>query len=73
MKKIVMITSYDYPTAKIVSEVEEVDAILVGDSLGMVVYGLPNTLGVTMEMMVRHTQAVARANPRQLIVSDMPF
>ncbi|MGC9105822.1 MAG: 3-methyl-2-oxobutanoate hydroxymethyltransferase [Thermoprotei archaeon] len=72
-KRIVMITSYDYPTAKVVSEIDAVDAILVGDSLGMVVYGLPNTLGVTMEMMVRHTQAVARAKPPQLIVSDMPF
>ncbi len=68
-----MITAYDYPTSKAISEVKEVDAILVGDSLGMVVYGLPNTLGVTMEMMVRHTEAVARAKPRQLIVSDMPF
>jgi 3-methyl-2-oxobutanoate hydroxymethyltransferase len=72
-KRIVMITSYDYPTTKIISEIDTVDAVLVGDSLGMVVYGLPNTLGVTTDMMIRHTQAVARAKPPQLIVSDMPF
>lgn len=68
-----MITAYDYPTSKVISEISEVDSILVGDSLGMVVYGLPNTLGVTLDMMVRHTEAVARAKPRQLIVADMPF
>ncbi|ABL88524.1 ketopantoate hydroxymethyltransferase [Pyrobaculum islandicum DSM 4184] len=68
----VWITAYDYPTAKAVDEAG-VDGILVGDSLGMVLLGLPNTLGVTMEDMVRHTEAVARAKPRALVVADMPF
>ncbi len=68
----VWITAYDYPTAKLVDEAG-VDGILVGDSLGMVVLGLPNTLGVTLADMVRHTQAVARAKPRALVVADMPF
>ncbi|MGC8584034.1 MAG: 3-methyl-2-oxobutanoate hydroxymethyltransferase [Thermoproteus sp.] len=68
----VWITAYDYPTAKLVDEAG-VDGILVGDSLGMVVLGLPNTLGVTLADMVRHTQAVARARPRALVVADMPF
>jgi 3-methyl-2-oxobutanoate hydroxymethyltransferase len=68
----VWITAYDYPTARLVDEAG-VDGILVGDSLGMVVLGLPNTLGVTMADMVRHTEAVARARPRALIVADMPF
>jgi 3-methyl-2-oxobutanoate hydroxymethyltransferase len=68
----VWITAYDYPTARLVDEAG-VDGILVGDSLGMVVLGLPNTLGVTMADMVRHTEAVARARPRALVVADMPF
>ncbi len=71
-QKIAMITAYDYFSARIVDEAG-VDAILVGDSLGMVVLGLPNTLRVTMEDMVRHTEAVARARPRALVVGDMPF
>lgn len=66
----VWVTAYDYPTAKIVDEAG-VDGILVGDSLGMVVLGLPNTLGVTLADMIRHTQAVARARPRALVVADM--
>jgi 3-methyl-2-oxobutanoate hydroxymethyltransferase len=69
---IVMITAYDYPTARIVDEAG-VDIILVGDSLGMVVYGMDSTHGVTMEDMVRHTSAVARAKPKALLVEDMPF
>ncbi|MCX8135445.1 3-methyl-2-oxobutanoate hydroxymethyltransferase [Pyrobaculum aerophilum] len=68
----VWVTAYDYPTAKIEDEAG-VDGILVGDSLGMVVLGLPNTLGVTLADMIRHTQAVARARPRALVVADMPF
>jgi 3-methyl-2-oxobutanoate hydroxymethyltransferase len=71
-QNIVMITAYDYPTAKIVDEAG-VDAILVGDSLGMVVLGYETTHHVTMEDMIRHTQAVARAKPKSLIISDMPF
>jgi 3-methyl-2-oxobutanoate hydroxymethyltransferase len=71
-EKIVMVTAYDTITARLVDQAG-VDMILVGDSLGMVVLGLPSTLQVTMEDMVRHTQAVARANPRAMIVGDMPF
>jgi 3-methyl-2-oxobutanoate hydroxymethyltransferase len=71
-EKIVMVTAYDTPTARLVDEAG-VDVILVGDSLGMVVLGLPSTLQVTMEDMVRHTAAVARAEPGAMIVGDMPF
>jgi len=71
-EKIVMVTAYDTPTARLVDEAG-VDAILVGDSLGMVVLGLPSTLQVTLEDMVRHTAAVARAQPRAMVVGDMPF
>ncbi|MGE5895008.1 MAG: 3-methyl-2-oxobutanoate hydroxymethyltransferase, partial [bacterium] len=55
-----MLTAYDYPFARIVDEAG-VDAILVGDSLGMVVQGLDNTLPVTMDEMVYHTKMVSRA------------
>ena len=71
-KKIVMITSYDYMTTKIVDEVG-VDGILVGDSLAMVVLGYDNTLYVSIDEMIHHVRAVARAKPRSLIVGDMPF
>ena len=71
-EKISMVTAYDYITARLVDEAG-VDVILVGDSLGMVVLGLPSTLQVRMEDMVRHTEAVARAEPGAMIVGDMPF
>ncbi|MGC9071508.1 MAG: 3-methyl-2-oxobutanoate hydroxymethyltransferase [Acidilobus sp.] len=71
-KKIVMVTAYDYPTARIVDQAG-VDIILVGDSLSMTVLGNPSTLQVDMETMLRHTEAVARASPRALLVADMPF
>ncbi len=71
-EKIVMITAYDYMTAKIVDSIG-VDGILVGDSVGMVLLGYENTLPVSMEEMLHHTRAVARAKPRALIVGDMPF
>lgn len=67
-----MITAYDYPTARIISETA-VDAILVGDSGGMNVLGFKDTLRVTMNHMRVFTEAVARATPRQLIIADMPF
>lgn len=70
--RIVMVTAYDYPTARLVDEAG-VDAILVGDSLGMVVLGMDTTRTVTLEDMERHTAAVARARPRALLVADMPF
>jgi len=71
-RKLVMITAYDYAFARLVDRAG-VDMILVGDSVGMVVHGLPSTLQVTMEIMKLHTASVARAKPRALIVADMPF
>jgi 3-methyl-2-oxobutanoate hydroxymethyltransferase len=71
-RRIVMITAYDVLFAKIFDEVG-VDILLVGDSLGQVVLGLPNTLGVTMADMERHTGAVARGRKWAYLVADMPF
>lgn len=71
-EKITMLTSYDCQTAKILDEAG-IDAILVGDSLGMVVYGGENTLSVTMEDMIRHTKAVSGAAKQSLVIADMPF
>jgi 3-methyl-2-oxobutanoate hydroxymethyltransferase len=71
-KKITMLTAYDYPFAKILDE-SGIDAILVGDSLGMVVQGLENTLPVTMDEMIYHTKMVARAAKNSMIIGDMPF
>jgi len=70
--KIVCLTAYDYPTAKILDETG-VDLILVGDSLGMVVLGYENTVPVTMDEMIHHTRAVSRAVKRALVVGDMPY
>ena len=70
--KIVCLTAYDYPTAKILDEAG-VDLILVGDSLGMVVLGYENTVPVTMDEMLHHTRAVTRAVKRALVVGDMPY
>ncbi|WP_372590409.1 3-methyl-2-oxobutanoate hydroxymethyltransferase [Fervidobacterium pennivorans subsp. carthaginiensis] len=69
---IVMVTAYDYPTAKIVSEAG-VDIILVGDSLGNVVLGYDSTILVSMEEMLMHIRAVRRGAPDAFIVGDMPF
>ncbi len=71
-ERLVMLTAYDMPTAK-AADAAGVDILLVGDSLGMVVLGYENTLSVTIEDMVHHTAAVARAKPRALIVGDMPW
>ncbi len=68
---IVCLTAYTAPMAEILDEA--CDLLLVGDSLGMVIHGLPNTVGVTMEMMILHAQAVMRASRRALVVVDMPF
>lgn len=70
--KISMLTAYDYPFAQIVDEAG-IDVILVGDSLGMVVQGLENTLPVTMDEMVYHTKIVARAVKNAMVIGDMPF
>lgn len=71
-RPIVMITAYDTPSARLVDEAG-VDAILVGDSLGMTVLGFDSTLPVTVDDMVRHTAAVTRGARRALVVADMPF
>ena len=68
---IVALTAYTAPVAEILDEV--CDLLLVGDSVGMVVHGLPNTVGVTMEMMILHGQAVMRGSHRALVAIDMPF
>ena len=69
---ITALTAYDYPTARLVDEAG-IDAILVGDSLGMVVLGYENTLPVTLEEMLHHTRAVARATRRAFLIADMPY
>jgi 3-methyl-2-oxobutanoate hydroxymethyltransferase len=71
-EKITMLTAYDFPFARIVDRCG-VDIILVGDSVGTVVQGVPNTLPVTMEDMIYHTKMVNRARGRALLVFDMPF
>jgi 3-methyl-2-oxobutanoate hydroxymethyltransferase len=71
-QKIAMVTAYDYPTAKLLEE-SGVHALLVGDSLGMVVQGMRTTLPVTLEDILYHTSIVSRAVTRPLVVADMPF
>lgn len=70
--KLTMLTAYDYPVAKLVDE-SGVDAVLVGDSLGMVVLGYDSTAPVTMEEMIHHAKAARRGVTRALLVGDMPF
>ncbi|MER2253843.1 MAG: 3-methyl-2-oxobutanoate hydroxymethyltransferase, partial [Priestia megaterium] len=69
---IVMLTAYDYPSAKYAEEAG-VDMILVGDSLGMVVLGYDSTIPVTVDDMIHHTKAVKRGAADTFIVTDMPF
>ncbi|HAM50583.1 MAG TPA: 3-methyl-2-oxobutanoate hydroxymethyltransferase [Nitrospiraceae bacterium] len=71
-QKITMITAYDYPFAMIADEAG-IDAILVGDSLAMVVQGLDTTLPVTMDEMIYHTKIVSRAVKNAMVIGDMPF
>jgi 3-methyl-2-oxobutanoate hydroxymethyltransferase len=71
-KKITMITAYDYASGSAVSNTD-IDVILVGDSLGMVVLGYESTLNVSMEDMLSHSSAVRRAAPGKYIITDMPY
>lgn len=71
-QRIGMLTAYDYPSAKI-SDAAGADILLVGDSLGMVVLGYPDTLSVTVEDILHHTRAVVRGTQRALVVADMPY
>lgn len=66
------LTAYDYPWAKAV-DAAGIDVVLVGDSLGMVVLGHPDTVSVTMDEMIHHTKAVVRGVERALVITDMPF
>ncbi len=68
---IVCLTAYTAPVAEILDD--HCDLLLVGDSVGMVVHGLPNTVGVTLEMMILHGQAVMRGSRKAMVVVDMPF
>ena len=68
---LVVLTAYSTPVARLVDA--HCDIVLVGDSLGMVIYGMPSTLGVTMEMMILHGRAVVRGAQKAMPVIDMPF
>lgn len=71
-EKISMLTAYDYSTAKLL-DASNIDCLLVGDSLGMVMLGYETTLQVTVEDIIHHCKAVARGTKRAFIVADMPF
>ena len=71
LEPLVCLTAYTAPVAAVLDE--RCDVLLVGDSVGMVVHGLPNTVGVTLEMMILHGQAVMRGSSRAMVVIDMPF
>ena len=71
-EKITFVTAYDFPTAQF-AETAGMDMILVGDSLGMCVYGYPGTLPVTMDQMIVHAEAVRRGAPQTFVIGDLPF
>ena len=71
-EQITWITAYDFPTASLVEQAG-IDMILVGDSVGMVVYGYSGTLPITMDQLMYHTEAVRRAAPSTFVIGDMPF
>ena len=71
-RKAVWVTAYDFITAQLAEEAG-MDMLLVGDSLGMAVYGYPGTVPVTMDQCIYHTEAVHRAAPNTFVIGDMPF
>jgi 3-methyl-2-oxobutanoate hydroxymethyltransferase len=71
-QKVAALTAYDYPMARLLDEAG-VPVLLVGDSLGMVVLGYPDTTHVTLAEMEHHVRAAARARPRALLAADLPF
>jgi 3-methyl-2-oxobutanoate hydroxymethyltransferase len=71
-RKITMLTAYDYPTAALL-DAAGIEAVLVGDSMGMVVQGRDNTLPVTLDQMIYHAEMVGRAVRHALVIVDMPF
>jgi 3-methyl-2-oxobutanoate hydroxymethyltransferase len=71
-EKITWLTSYDYPTARF-AEAASLDMLLVGDSLGMCVYGYESTVPVTMDQCIVHSEAVRRGAPNTFVMGDMPF
>jgi 3-methyl-2-oxobutanoate hydroxymethyltransferase len=71
-RKIAMLVTYDYPFAKL-AEAGSIDSILVGDSIGMTVFGYPSLLPVTMELMIPHTVAVRKGAPNTFLIGDLPF
>ena len=71
-KPITLLTCYDHWSARILND-SPVDALLVGDSLAMVMHGESSTLPATVELMALHTRAVARGAPKKLIIGDLPF
>jgi 3-methyl-2-oxobutanoate hydroxymethyltransferase len=70
--KLTVLTAYDFTTARLLDDAG-VDAILVGDSLGMVMQGHPNSLSVTLDEVIYHTRCVARGVKRALLIADLPF
>src|SRR5437016_7966624 len=71
-EKIAALTAYDFPMARLLDEAG-IPLLLVGDSLGMVVLGYPDTTHVTLEEMEHHVRAAARAKPRALLAADLPY
>jgi 3-methyl-2-oxobutanoate hydroxymethyltransferase len=71
-ERIASLTAYDYPMARLLDEAS-IPLLLVGDSLGMVVLGYPDTTLVTMDEMVHHTRAAARAKPKAVLAADLPY
>lgn len=71
-EKVCWLTCYDFPTAQF-QETAGIEMILVGDSMGMCVYGYPGTVPVTMDQCIVHSEAVRRGAPTAFVIGDMPF